>query len=370
MSDDTTPHDDSEGPGSEQSTPIPDLRVWPFLDRLHAEDVHAASNALNRHGLRELADLLQVPDVVLTRHDSAARALRRRLRRSSPATILRAAGLLAETTREMVVDALGPTRSEDPTVADLIEVLPEVVREHGPRRVALLLAVAVDARWTAATVCATLLDVDSRFQLDVLGPVASDEPAAARPKSGGSEADAELRERRRARKKQARNARSSEQGTRRRYRRRRDSHVPDDGAGSSEPQPSPATVTLDGHPVPRHEPERRPVRIVHAFPDINRDDALVGRIVLTNIRFNDSEGREKDRPCVVVAASGRHHLVVRTCYSEGGVRTSDFRAVPVSDLKVAGLDRPTFVLHEERRIPRAAIKAKFGWLPVADWNQL
>ncbi len=107
-----------------------------------------------------------------------------------------------------------------------------------------------------------------------------------------------------------------------------------------------------------------------SYRDLDRDDDLVGRVVLAEVVFDGPIPGGKVRPCVVVAASGRDDLVVRPCYSEGGRRAGDFRAVPVSDVKQAGLDRITYVSHEERRIPRTSVAGELGWLPVADWNQL
>ncbi len=106
------------------------------------------------------------------------------------------------------------------------------------------------------------------------------------------------------------------------------------------------------------------------FGALERSDELVGRIVFAEVVFDGPVAGAKPRPCVVVAASGRDHLVVRPCYSEGGRRAGDFRAVPITDLDEAGLDRATFVSYEERRIARSDVKGEFGWLPTVDWNQL
>jgi len=342
------------------------------LERFEAPDVHAACRDLRPREVRLLASLLDVPDVVLTEHDSAARAVRRRLRRSCPTLAVRVTHLLTEPTRALVVAALGD-RHADPTTADLLAVAPEAVGAHGARRVALLLALAVDDEWPAAAACAEILTTDRRFALDALGPVVDDEVPARPAAVARREADPQVRERRRARKQQRR-ATSRERGPARvRYRRAKTGAAERTPGADARADPGAAiapVITLNGEPVRREQYQRRPVRIVHKFPDIDRDDPLVGRIVLANIRYNGPIRGAKDRPCVLIAASGPHHLVVRTCYSEGGRRAGDFRSVEVSDLELAGLDRPTFVNFEERRISRRAVKANFGWLPVADWNQL
>lgn len=353
----------------------PGARIWSVIERFQAEDVHAACTDLGRGRVRDLAKLLDVPDAVLTRDDSAARVVRRKLRCRGTTLTLAVARLLADPTRALVATALGADRSISPSVDDLLEVLPAAIGAHGTRRVALLLAVAVDDKWPAATACDEILTTDQRFALDVLGPVVDDGVTAPRTTPRHREPEHEVKQRRRARKQQRKEQRRREDRGMRRHRvkARADltaststATVDDDTASATTAR----DVAFNGALFTGANVVRRPVRIVHAFPCIDRDDPLVGRIVLANIRYNGPIKGAKDRPCVVIAASGRDHLVVRTCYSEGGRRAGDFRSIPVSDLEYAGLDRPTFVNFEERRIHRSAVKTMFGWLPIADWNQL
>lgn len=77
----------------------------------------------------------------------------------------------------------------------------------------------------------------------------------------------------------------------------------------------------------------------------------------------------KVRPCVVLAGSPSH-LIVRPCYSEGGVRARDWRSVPLGDWCVAGLDRPTCVAMDEVCVLREQVGRTIGRLSDADWNQL
>ena len=81
----------------------------------------------------------------------------------------------------------------------------------------------------------------------------------------------------------------------------------------------------------------------------------MGRVDLGSISFDGPGRGEKVRPCVVIAASGADDLVVRPCYSEGGRRAGDFRAVAVSDPGRAGLERDSYVSHDEQCIPRSSV---------------
>ncbi len=144
-------------------------------------------------------------------------------------------------------------------------------------------------------------------------------------------------------------------------------------ADDAPPEPTnaePPPVTLNGDAIRPDAHDRRTIRLVGTYRDLDRDDPMVGRVVLAEVVFDGPVPGGKVRPCVVVAASGRDDLVVRPCCSEGGRRAGDFRAVPVSDVKQAGLDRITYVSHEECCIPRTAVAGELGWLAVIDWNQL
>lgn len=127
---------------------------------------------------------------------------------------------------------------------------------------------------------------------------------------------------------------------------------------------------MNGRALDPNAHHRRAVRIVGSYRALDRSDPLVGRVVLAEVVFDGPGAGGKVRPCVVIAASGVDDLVVRPCYSEGARRAGDFRAVPVSEPDVAGLDRTSFVSHEERCISRTAVAAELGSLSNVDWNQL
>ncbi len=344
--------------------------VWRVLERLQPDDVQAACGDLTQGELSELAQVAGVPRVVLVRDSSGARILRNRARRNTR-TLRIVVELLVRPTRDLVIAALGE-HSEDPSYDDLVSVLPDAVARDGARRVALLLAYAVDDKWAAADPCRRLLETDDRFAPDALGDPIDDEieatpPKPARTKPGNERAD----EARPKRTKAGKRKRTPPQSPPPRYKKKRSS-----GATTDEDAPPRATstdlpaVTVNGAAFRPDAHDRRAIRLVGSYRDLDRDDDLVGRMVLAEVVFDGPTPGGKVRPCVVVAASGRGDLVVRPCYSEGGRRAGDFRAVPVSDVRQAGLDRITYVSHDECCIPRSAVAGELGWLSVADWNQL
>src|SRR5215213_5093765 len=167
--------------------------VWRVLARMPADDIRATCRDLRQGELTELARVAAVPRVVLVRESSGARILRNRARRS-PRALKITAELLIRPTRDLVIAALGDERSADPSYEELVEVLPDVVVRHGARRVALLLAFAVDDKWAAADPCRRLLETDDRFVSDALGEPVDDQLEAApsrppRPKTVGIESE-------------------------------------------------------------------------------------------------------------------------------------------------------------------------------------
>jgi hypothetical protein len=343
--------------------------VWRVLERLTSDDVRAACGDLTQGEVTELARVVGVPRVVISRDSSSARVLRRRARRSAKTAKL-IVEVLVRPTRDLVIADLGE-RSEDPSYEDLVSVLPDAVVRHGARRVALLLAFAVDDKWAAADPCRRLLETDDRFVSDALGEPVDDDvettpPKGSRPKPAGEDA-----EQSRPKRTKVDRRKGTRQNPPPRYKKKKSPGATTDEDAPPEPKNAePPPVMLNGATIRPGAHDRRTIRLVGSYRDLDRDDPMVGRMVLAEVVFDGPIPCGKVRPCVVVAASGRDDLVVRPCYSEGGRRAGDFRAVPVSDVRVAGLDRVTYVSHEERCIPRSAVAGELGWLPVADWNQL
>jgi hypothetical protein len=107
--------------------------------------------------------------------------------------------------------------------------------------------------------------------------------------------------------------------------------------------------------------------------EFDRDDPWAAGVVLAWIRFDsaDDEGsglEGKVRPCVVIGGSPTH-LLVRPGYSEGGVKSRDWKCTPVRYWRQSGFDQPTWIDVDPVRVPRQS-DAPTGWLAPDDWNAL
>jgi hypothetical protein len=113
--------------------------------------------------------------------------------------------------------------------------------------------------------------------------------------------------------------------------------------------------------------------VVGTFKDVRYDDPLIGATVVAYIPFNDPEDGHltgKHRPSVVIAAAGADQLVVRPCYSEGGLQSRTWRSVEIKDPRAAGLDKGGYVSSEEFAVDRTDIGDQIGRLAREDWNML
>ena len=110
--------------------------------------------------------------------------------------------------------------------------------------------------------------------------------------------------------------------------------------------------------------------------EFDRDDPWVAGVVPAWIRFDADDVRDPDdpglegkvRPCVVIAGSPTH-LLVRAGYSEGGVKSRDWKCVPVRYWRQSGFDQPTWIDVVTVRVPRPPT-APTGWMEPDDWNAL
>ncbi len=81
--------------------------------------------------------------------------------------------------------------------------------------------------------------------------------------------------------------------------------------------------------------------------EFDRDDPWVAGVVFAWVPFDAAEPDQpgidgKVRPCVVVAGSPTH-LLVRAGYSEGGVKSRDWKSVALRHWRPAGFDQPTWI---------------------------
>jgi hypothetical protein len=354
-------------------------RTMPVLARLTSSDVHLAAKALPSKAQQQLARSLGVPITVVTSSGSVADIVRRRSRRLDTPKAAALGRELADACVSETIVALGD-HHDDPWYEDLLAVLDPVVARWGVRLVALMLASTADGEFNAAAVCARMLDEDPRFALDALGPVEPDAPAPTvrTPLPTVSDADAaakrEQRKLRRASKKAKQPAKRAEPPSYRRKRAPEDS--PDaakGGAAQASTTTEPRAPTVQGRPVTASSAPMRRATVIGKHDDLRYDDEMVSAVVHVFIPFavpTDDGQDGKRRPCIVIAACAPDSLVVRPCYSEGGARADDWRSVRVSNPRVAGLDKNSYVDNEEFVIARAQAGPARGWLDRDDWNAL
>lgn len=153
------------------------------LAALDDESLRRAVRAMREESRLEVATQLQLPRAAMHLGDALAPLLRRKLRAAPAERRLTVAFALCEQVNEDTIAALG-TRHDEPTRADMEEVLPGVLERHGAPLVALMLAsyAATDAR--CRPVFADLLRSDARV---AVGDPVADAPDGGAPDGGAPE---------------------------------------------------------------------------------------------------------------------------------------------------------------------------------------
>ena len=113
---------------------------------------------------QELATSLNLPRATVHLGDALAPLVRRKLRGLSIDRQHAVSTALTQRANDSTVEALGD-RSEDPSRADLDEVLPAVIEEHGLELVRLMVASYAISDAVCRDVMRELLDSDERFAL-------------------------------------------------------------------------------------------------------------------------------------------------------------------------------------------------------------
>ena len=345
-------------------------RTTTVFARLEAHDVHRAARALRKSRQQSLARALHVPVTVLTEGPNAAAVVRTRARNMEPARASAVGRDLVETCGDETVTALGD-RSDDPTYDDLLSVLDPLIDKWGTRVVAVLLAATADGEFPARDVCARLLDEDPRFALDALGPPRED--TIGRPASQErevSDEEQELKKERRREKRQERAAKKRNSATPRPARYRRRSDAADESPNEAGEGPA---IAANRQPRERSVTPLRQVKVVGDFDGVRYDDPLIGAVVVAYIPFHDPDDGHltgKNRPCIVIAACSRNRLIVRPCYSKGGLQSRRWQSVKVSNPAAAGLASGGSIASREHAVPRARVGNQIGWLAREDWNML
>jgi hypothetical protein len=285
------------------------------------------------------------------------------------------AAVIADPCVARTIEVLGD-HSDDPTREQLLEALDAIADEFNDTTVAVMLASVAESEMPASDLCFDVATTDARFGLsawreagvtDAPSPPPAPAPAATTP---------EQREARRLRKQEAANdrkkrleaSRKAAEQVRRNQKRERTlpgGDRPDGATGSDDTRDS-----ARGAPRLVRRAALTPVQEA-AF---DRDDPWVGGVVFAWVPFTTEDPEETDlggksRRCVVVAASDTQ-LLVRPGYSEGGVKSKDWKSVPLTQWRHAGFDQPTWIDVEMLRVPRDEESPPVGWLSTEDWNAL
>jgi hypothetical protein len=112
----------------------------------------------------ELADQLQLTKATMHLGDALPSLLRRKVLSASPERQLATAFALSEGVNDHAIAALGD-RHDDPSRADLDEVLPDLIERDGLPLVALMAAAYACSDARCQRVMGELLDTDERFAL-------------------------------------------------------------------------------------------------------------------------------------------------------------------------------------------------------------
>ena len=160
------PEPDSEVDADDEWEPTEEQlqRLAAALANLDEPSLKRALTTMREQSRLELAQQLNLSKATMHLGDALVPLARRKIVTANAPRRMAAAFALAEQTNEETIAALGD-RSEDPTRADMLEILPGVIEHQGLPLVTLMLAsyAASDAKCQA--VCSELLDDDERFAL-------------------------------------------------------------------------------------------------------------------------------------------------------------------------------------------------------------
>ena len=235
-----------------------------------------------------------------------------------------------------------------------------------------MLASVADGEMAASDLCFSLLDSDSRFGLPGWQQFerSAPEPAAERtPVAAG--ASQEQRDARRAKKhREAEERRKRAEAATKAAEQVRVARKKERAAASERP-----SVATDAAPAPVLPTMRRRRAVLTPLEEeeFDRDDPWTAGVVLAWVPFDaedpdhpDLEG--KIRPCVVLAGTPTH-LLVRPGYSAGGVKSRDWKSLPVRYWRQSGFDEPTWIDVDAVRVVRPD-SGPTGFLEPDDWNSL
>jgi hypothetical protein len=153
-------HDDLDEEEAERRL----LTLVAALANLSDADIQRAVGEMREQSRNELADQLQLTKATMHLGDALPALLRRKVLSASPERQLATAFALSEGVNDHAIAALGD-RHDDPSRADLDEVLPDLIDRDGLPLVALMAAAYACSDARCQRVMGELLDTDERFEL-------------------------------------------------------------------------------------------------------------------------------------------------------------------------------------------------------------
>jgi hypothetical protein len=279
---------------------------------------------------------------------------------------------VADACLSRTIEELGD-HSEDPTKEQLLDALDRVRETDSDVVIGVMLASVADGDMPASDLCFEIATTDDRF--DLADRAAFEQTSApSRPVTPAPhQPTAEQREARRLKKqKEAEERRKKMEAARKAGEQvRRARKLERSGSAAPENRPS-----VEGASARSATPRltRRAVLTPVQEEEFDRGDPWTTGVIFAWVPFSSAESDHaqlegKSRRCVVVAGSS-DHLLVRPGYSEGGVKSRDWKSVPLRNWKQAGFDQPTWIDGESIRVPRSDVEAPVGWLSPEDWNAL
>jgi hypothetical protein len=289
------------------------------------------------------------------------------------ATVPYVAALIADDSLSATIEALGD-HSDDPTREQLLDALEQVRASYPDEILAVMLASVADGDMPASDLCFELATSDERFGLTTWSEFGAAIDVAPAKSAVASTTTPEQREARRLKKqKEAEERRKRMEASRKagEQLRRARKKVRAGGGGD---QVGPLTRDRAATASVAPHLTRRAVLTPPEEEEFDRDDSWTAGVVFAWIPFDSVDPEQPDvdgksRRCVVVAGS-TSHLLVRPGYSEGGLKSRDWKSVPLRHWRAAGFDQPTWIDIESYRIPRDGVAAPVGWLTPDDWNAL
>jgi hypothetical protein len=303
------------------------------------------------------------------------------------------AAVVSDACLSRTIEVLGD-HSDDPTREQLVTALEEVRDAFTDITVGVMLASVADADMPSSDLCFELASTDERFGLTGWADAATvpgGGPTTGKGATGRSGpadrgATAEQREARRLKKqKDAEERRRKMEAARKAGEQVRRSRKQERGAAGSGPSGAASDPNPSGADRPPASADHRGGNVaprLHRRASLtpaeeaafDRTDPWVAAVVFAWVPFDapdpdqpDADG--KSRRCVVVAGSPTE-ILVRPGYSDGGVKSRDWKSVPLRHWKRAGFDQPTWIDSETLRVPRPAEGEPVGWLEPEDWNSL